>query len=172
MRGTLTISILWALLCFIFSTGYSQQVSSKDIFADVPEKNRERLKERLQTLISFQQMSNYEKIYELMSEDVKKTGSKESFVKTHKEYDETFERDGLRILLLKFSPKDVYSLYQDYYWMINGCGEYLDSKKKKYYESQVEAVYEDGDWYFRSLIGVSVGFGTPLKKCKMPKGKK
>jgi hypothetical protein len=62
-------------------------------------------------------------------------------------------------------PNQVYLLYPDYYWMVKGCAEYTDSKKKKHLESQVEAVYENNDWYFSSIITASVGFGTKAKKC-------
>lgn len=77
----------------------------------------------------------------------------------------TSDKKGLSFVLSRFVVTEVYLLYADYYWMIKGCGEYIEKGKKKCLESQIEAVYENNDWYFSSLIGASVGFGTKPTKC-------
>lgn len=126
---------------------------------------REKLKERLRIFLDFQKERNYQELYEMLAKEQKNgSGTKESFVKIYQTSEKIDER------LTNFIAKDL-GLFQpsNDFAVIFGCGEYTKNKRRKYYESQVEAVYENDDWYFRSLIGASVGLGTPLKKCKMPK---
>jgi hypothetical protein len=132
-------------------------------------KARERLQFRLSMFIEYQTMRDYENLYELLEKEHKDAVSKQAFVDSYKNNDD----EVLSLLLIKFVSEELGLLQpSNDFALIFGCGEYKKNKKKKYYESQVEAVYENDDWYFRSLIGASVGFGTPLKKCKMPKAEK
>ena len=149
----------FSLLSFVSA----QNKKTTGIDSSVPARTRERLKERLQVLIELQKAKNYEKLYSLLTTNG--TDSKESFIKSN----ETLDALG-RAELLIFIPKETYLLEPGNDWgFIKGCGEYVEKGKKKYFESQVESAYENGDWYFRSLIGVSGGNGTKVKKCSMQK---
>ncbi|MEZ5429250.1 MAG: hypothetical protein R2747_23585, partial [Pyrinomonadaceae bacterium] len=89
-------------------------------------------------------------------------GSKESFVKFKTTADSISEQR-----LTKFIAKEFNLTPLDNEAIIIGCGQYVRKEKKRMLESQVEAVFENNDWYFRSLVGVSIGFGTKAKKCSM-----
>lgn len=156
---------LLLLLCFFGIANFVEGQSTPKISES---KTREKLNKRISMLISFQKEKNYGGLYEMLANEQRKgSGSKESFIKTYK----TFDKKGSENLT-NFSIKEL-GLFEptNDFALVLGCGEYTKNKKKKYYESQVEAVYENNDWYFRSLIGASVGFGTEIKKCKMPKVK-
>lgn len=125
--------------------------------------NRERLKERLQILLKSDEQKDYEKLYELLAEEQRNSyGSKGSFIKFKTTADSIAKQRLTKFIAREFSLTPLGNEA-----IIIGCGEYVRKGKKKLLESQVEAVYENNDWYFRSLIGVSDGFGTKAKKCSM-----
>jgi hypothetical protein len=147
--------------CFSFG----QTKNQLDVFSDVPMETREKLKERLQTLSNFQKDKDYENLYPLLEEN--KNDSKDFFIERQQSVDKI---GGSR--LIKFIPQDVYLLSPSDLWMIRGCGEYVKNGKKSYLESVVEAIYENDNWFFSSLIRENTAFGLKTRKCKMPKAEK
>jgi hypothetical protein len=163
MKGIYLLQIIFGcLLIFLLTTAVCVNAQENSQAKEL--QLYENLKERFNIFLAFQKEKNYAKLYDMLAQEQRKAITKEFFVETYQNLE---KNDDDR--LTNFGIKRVGLLQQSDFGIVEGCGEYTKNKKKKYYESQVEAVYENDDWYFRSLIGASVGFGTPLKKCKMPK---
>lgn len=143
-----------------FANGQETNTVNKKANALSLEKNaRERLEKRLQLLVTFQKSREYDKLFELLTKNEKET--KDSFIKLEKSFDQAGRAE-----LIEFSLENIFLLEPDNNWaIIKGCGQYKNKHKNKSYESNVEAVYENNDWYFSSLIVANVGFGRKAKKC-------
>lgn len=137
----------------------NKEVSTTNVVTKTTN-SRERLEERLQTLIRFQTANDYGKIHGLMTQSA---GPKDSFIEINQKFDALGQAK-----LSKFVLDNVYLLEPgNQRGLIKGCGEYVEDKKKKYYESQAEAIYENNDWYFSSSVTISSGFGMKPKPCSV-----
>jgi hypothetical protein len=149
IKGTVCL-LIWSSLCF----GTPWAVVSRD-------QQRQRLKYRLRIFSIYDHQKQYQKLYALLAKEERKGyGSWEKFAEFKKHANQSGE------LLVSFSAKSFLLTSSRNYALIVGCGKYQSDNKTEYIDSQVEAVYESGDWYFRSLIGVSAAFGTEPKKCR------
>jgi hypothetical protein len=130
------------LTCFLTSSNYAQKNKlKKDVFADVPENIRARLSERLNLFIQYQYNKQWDKVYDMLSEQSKPSiqggQTKDSFIKTHSRGD-----------LVKFSPKSISLMWgtkDDGTWMIEGCGEYDTLGPNEKLKSAIEATRQSGD---------------------------
>jgi hypothetical protein len=153
LKTNLIKVLIWLLLLGCVSFGVSS--------TPLENKSRERLKQRLEDFLIHHQRKEYEQLYGLLAKEQREGyGSVEKFIEFKKSADKTGE------LLLAFSAKSFSVSSAGNEALIIGCGKYQTDHKKHWLQSQVEAVYENGDWYFRSLIGTSAGFGTSPKKCR------
>jgi hypothetical protein len=149
IKGTVCL-LIWSSLCF----GTPSAASSRD-------QQRERLRYRLRIFSLYDQQKQYQKLYTLLAKEQREGyGSWEKFAEFKKHANQSGE------LLVSFSARSFLLASSRDYALIVGCGKYQRDNKTEYIESQVEAVYESGDWYFRSLVGVSAAFGTEPKKCR------
>lgn len=134
---------------------------TNQIVAQNPNGNRARLDDRLRKLVELQRTHDYENLFVLMSS--RSADSKDTFVKINQSLD-ALERPEL----LRFLPRQVYLVEPGNDWgIIVGCGEYVERGRKRRLESQVEAIYENDEWYFSSLITISSSFGQKPQKCSL-----
>src|SRR5690606_10796551 len=122
---------------------------------------RERLNERLTVLIERQVSKDYENIYgDLLS---RSETTKETFVQSNRKADVVGRRT-----LSKFVPQHIFLREPENLWgFITGCGEFKEKGRTRYFEAQVEAAYENGDWYFAALIYIDAAFGRKPKGCSI-----
>lgn len=138
------IIISAALLCLflLFHSAYSQD-KRQNVFAPIPEKLRERLVERLGTLIDYQRKKEWGKQYDLLSVLVTQGDSKDTYVKRLQHQQEVNTR------LIDFKPKSVtLGDGSPFDAIIFGCAKVSESERIIERYASVEAYREKDDWYF------------------------
>nr|HQU82897.1 hypothetical protein [Pyrinomonadaceae bacterium] len=157
MKGLVKIKFI-SLMFFLVITA---------IFANAQEnakaneqKDYGKLRERFNIFLDFQKQKNYEQLYEMLAQEQRKASTKENFIEIYQNSDKTND-DQLNAFIIK----KIGVLGLSNFGIVEGCGQYIENKKKKSYDSKVEVVFENGDWYFRSLIGVNTSFNSKAKKC-------
>lgn len=131
------------------------------VFGDGADKTEQKLRIRVQEFLSLMVTDNDIKLYDFLDRDARKGyGEVGQFIEF---------RNSCRELggstLRAFAITEVGFLTGGLFSIVRGCGDYFDGVEHKYLASNVEAVYEDGEWYFRSLIGADYVFGVPPKRC-------
>ena len=158
------ITLLTLCLVFLAIGGTSISIpaqSKRDPFEAIPEGRRERLKYRLAEFIEYQRKKQWDKVFDMLAEQYKKSGTsvltKEEFIKKR-----------LYNRVSKFTPAGAIKLPEGFDgFIIDGCGRFGFEDN---YEAAVEAYYENGEWFF-STITVVTCIDCPPKDCwhKKPK---
>jgi hypothetical protein len=143
------------LLCLLATPALAQDVDVEKKFAPVPGNVRARLLERLNQFLEYDRTAQYEKKYDLFSDNFLTTlkWKKEDYVKLMQER----EAKGKSEKLLDFKVSRVEKLSLDdslehTTFKIYGRLKYLKGKKTKSEERLLDASYQNGDWYFSDWL--------------------
>lgn len=157
------LKCLFSILIIILLISNSNFILAQNTKGKESERE-EKLKKRLETFLSFQTKRKNAKVYEMLEKKAREYyKNKDNYIKSRAYLDET---PGLKFTDFQAPEFNILEKFYDYA-LIFGCGEFTENNIKTYYKSYVEAVYENDNWYFRSLIGGSI----PLRECQMEKVK-
>lgn len=142
--------------------GFASSISAQK------DERHERLKMRVEQFFARQKEGDYESIFTMLAEERRKTTSKKAFVELYKKADSRSDAERLTV----FAVTGVGIFEESSFGIVEGCGGYTRENKTEYYDSVVEAIFESGDWYFRSLIGGQVTLDRGARECRIEKKRK
>lgn len=138
------------ILVFCYVKPCFTQIQNVAIFSAIPETQRARLVERLNLLVEYQKMQQWDKQYDLLRSFITRAEGKQDFINRTKQ---AYTKWG-RLPLSDFTPYKIKSEQADAntkFWLIMGCSELLDKGKKVHKFAAVEAHREKNDWFFSEL---------------------
>jgi hypothetical protein len=150
------------MLILLCCTSARVRAQKKEVFAAVPLELRERLSERLKLLVERQKTQQWDKQYDLIAADERKSETKEAFVaNTRRAYAKQE-----RTLLIDFVPFRSDLLQGKTYklWVVFACSQATEKGRKVNMLTAVRAYRERGDWFFSVVESVApAGVGNPCK---------
>lgn len=158
-----TILFLFAIICstfVVFASGQMKEHSEINSNSSCcNRKGRRRLNQRLKLLVAFQVAQDYDGIYSLLTKN-----KNDPPISSMLEMERSSDKAG-RAKLTAFMVERI-NVLRDFSWSyIDGCGKYQSERTQKFLESQVEAYWVNGDWFFAYSISPSNGVDSAAQKC-------
>ena len=147
---------IFALSLFIltFLTTITAQITKEQaekVFAEIPVEQRSKLVERLNLFIELEKNKEWDKSYQMIGKGFKGNIVGEYSLANHYENPK----------IARFTPTEI-TTDGERWFMLWGCGDFKSGTKRK--DSKIEALWENGDWYF-SVMTTAQGLHEEPKSC-------
>jgi hypothetical protein len=156
------IKVLLGSITMFALVGGAESIQQRGPFDAVPAQFRQRLDDRLQEFVSHHRKKEWSDVYAMFSQRYMRTVdsgmSPDRFVEERR-----FSR------ILRFTPVESLALVDDKeapFVIILGCGEYERTGLNSNVETNVEATWENGDWYFSELRHRAPCLDCEARRCK------